>query len=286
METRCLHARRFSLLSVFLLTVMLTGAVPCQESDSHAGGAALPFSGGERLVYSVKWDPPWYLFFLPSMEAGEAELHLAGEIENKGRKAIRMVLTARSSGSLASMANMNIEDEFVFLAESETFCTLAVSKKVREGKRKRQVDVEYLRGTGRLHIHELDEAVSPPAVKKSEYKENIPDCVQDPFSALYWFRLSPLQLGFTQDLMLANDDQIKEIRCKVEKLEIVNTPVGKFAAWKVNTESLMGGLFKEGGQFKIWFSADNRKLPLQFEVKVKLGHVLGKLKAVTNSASQ
>jgi len=281
-----MHARRFSLLTVFLLTVILAGALLSQEVARHPGASALPFSGGERLVYSVKWDPPWYLFFLPSMEAGEAELYLAGETENQGKKAMRMVFTARSSGSLASMADMNIEDEFVFLAESGTFCTLAVSKKIREGKRKRQVDVEYLRGSGRLHIHELDEAVAPPVVKKSEYKENIPDCVQDPFSALYFFRMSPLQQGFTQDLMLANDDQIKEIRCRVEKLEIVNTPVGRFTAWKVNTEALLGGLFKEGGQFKIWFSADNRKLPLQFEVKVKLGHVLGKLKSSTYSVNQ
>ena len=40
----------------------------------------------------------------------------------------------------------------------------------------------------------------------------------------------------------------------------------------------MGGLFKEGGQFKIWFSADEKKVPVQFEVKVKLGRVFGELK--------
>jgi len=40
----------------------------------------------------------------------------------------------------------------------------------------------------------------------------------------------------------------------------------------------MGGLFKEGGQFRLWVSADQRKVPLQFEVKVSLGKVVGKLK--------
>jgi hypothetical protein len=40
----------------------------------------------------------------------------------------------------------------------------------------------------------------------------------------------------------------------------------------------MGGVFKEGGQFRIWLSADDKKVPLQFEVRVKLGKVLGALK--------
>jgi hypothetical protein len=48
----------------------------------------------------------------------------------------------------------------------------------------------------------------------------------------------------------------------------------------MNTVALMGGLFKDGGQFKIWLSVDRRKLPLQFEVNVSLGKVVGKLRRI------
>jgi hypothetical protein len=58
--------------------------------------------------------------------------------------------------------------------------------------------------------------------------------------------------------------------------------MGKSAAWNIRTAALMGGLFKEGGQFRIWLSADQRKVPLQFEAKVSLGKVVGKLKSVQN----
>jgi len=64
----------------------------------------------------------------------------------------------------------------------------------------------------------------------------------------------------------------------VEKQEIIQTPSGKAAVWRINTAALMGGLFKEGGQFKIWLSEDAKKVPIQFEVKVRLGRILGKLK--------
>ena len=269
---------------IFLLTVSLcilapAGLSPQQGSPpgTHDAKGTPPFSIGERLVYSVKWDPPWYLFFLPSMEAGEATLHLAGETEYKDKKALRIVFRARSSGRLMRLTKMNIEDEFVFLSEPETFCSLNVSQKIREGKRKRQIDVDYLRDTNQLHIRVLDESIDPPQIQKDEIKDNIPPCVQDPFSALYLFRKAELRKEHSQAFVIGNDDKFKEVEARVEKQDRLDTAFGTLAAWNVQTSALKGGLFKAGGQFRIWFSADERKLPIQFEANVGIGRVLGRL---------
>ena len=269
-------APKLALLVVCFLMVL--PSIRPEVQDAAAEKIPVPFQTGERLVYTIKWDPPWYLFFLPAMEAGEADLRLEGETEYKSGKALRVVLQAHSSGSLAKLAGMKIEDEYLFLAEPGTFCTYAASAKIREGKRKRQIDVEYLRETRQLHFREVDESVAPPQLKKDEIKNDIPPCVRDPFSALYYYRMSPLQLNHEQTLVIGDNDKIKEIRCHVEKQETVEVPAGKFSAWRVDTKALMGGLFKEGGQFKVWFSADEKKVPVQFEVRVRLGRVLGKLK--------
>jgi hypothetical protein len=255
-----------------------------QESPPSAMRAKIPeaFSVGEKLIYTVKWDPPWYLFFLPAMEAGQAELQLAGETEHKNRKVRKITFTTRSSGRLMKLAKMKIEDEFVFLSEPESYCSLNVYQKIREGKRKRQIDVDYLRDTRQLHIRVLDESVVPPKVKRDEITDNVPLCVYDPFSALYLFRSSDLRLQYAQTLMIGNDDKFKEVQAQVDRQELLDTPLGKLSAWSVNTTALKGGLFREGGQFRIWFSADQRKLPLQFEAKVSLGRVLGKLISVGN----
>ena len=98
------------------------------------------------------------------------------------------------------LSGMKIEDEFIFISEPETFCSLSVSQKIREGKRKRQIDVDYLRNTNQLHIREMDESVDPPKLKKDEIKDNIPPCVQDPFSALYFFRMSRTPAASCPDL--------------------------------------------------------------------------------------
>jgi hypothetical protein len=214
------------------------------------------------------------------MEAGQAELQLGEEVEHKGKKARKITFTARSSGRLMMLANMKIEDEFIFLSEPETYCALSAYQKIREGKRKRQIDVDYLRDTRQLHIRVLDESITPPKVNRDEIKDNVPPCVYDPFSALYLFRTSDLRLQYVQTYLIANDDKFKEVRAHIDRQEMLDTALGKLSAWSINTTALKDGLFREGGQFRIWFSADERKLPLQFEAKVSLGRVLGKLISV------
>mgnify|MGYP001435665507 CR=1 FL=1 len=215
-------------------------------------------------------------------EAGEVDLHLTDDAAHEGRKVWKIRFRAHSSGILQKMSGVKIDDEFVFLTEPDSLCTLSVSKKIREGKRKRRVDVEYLGGTGQLRIRETDEAPTPPVQRKDETKDGVPACVHDPFSAIYLFRKSPLEPKYGQTFTMAHDDSIKEIRTHVDRQETIKVPAGQFPAWRVKTASMMGGLFKDGGQFLLWLSADERKLPLQFEVKVSLGKVFGRLKAVEN----
>jgi hypothetical protein len=269
-------------LKLALMVACLLPAFPAHPRPSRQGIAEpppKPFHIGERLVYTIKWDPPWYLFFLPAMEAGEADLQLVGETEYKSKKVMKIVLKGRSSGSLAKLAGMKVEDEFVFLSEPQTFCTRAVSQKIREGKHKRQIDIEYFPEEHRLHFRDVDDSVTPPRLRKDIFKDDIPSCVRDPFSALYFYRMASLREDHVQTLVLGDNDRVKEIQCRVEKQEAVEVPAGKFSAWRIAAKALMGGLFKEGGEFRIWLSADERKMPIQFEVRIQLGRVLGKLKS-------
>jgi len=275
-----LGARRL-MFAPCLLALLAAAAAAYEERATET-----PYSTGERLVYSVRWDPPWFLFFLPTMEAGEVNLQLDGETEYNNQKAIRILFQARSSGTLAKMVGLKVEDEFVFFADPRTLCTLGVSKKIREGKRKRQIDIDYLRATHQLHIREIDESVVPSQLKKDAILNDIPSCIQDPLSALYFLRRSPLRLEHIQTFVIGNDDKIKPVESRVVKQEVIETPAGKFPAWRITTAALMGGLFKEGGQFRIWLSADERRLPLQFEVTVHLGRALGKLKFIQGTSRQ
>lgn len=250
------------------------------SSSLRAIEGSRPGFAGERLIFRVDWSPPWYLFFLPTMDAGEAEINLALDATYGDKKAARITFEARSSGTLASLAGIRVDDHYEFMTDPETFCTYSVLKRIREGKRKRDIEVVYLPETRQLHFRETDVAVNPPVVKKDENVNDIPSCVRDPFSALYALRKEEFSVGATYTSLVANDSRTKDIRSRVEKREVTDTPLGKYSAWKIETVALMGGLFKDGGQFRIWLTADDRKVPVQFEVKVSLGKVTGKIKSI------
>jgi hypothetical protein len=234
---------------------------------------------GERLVYKIEWDPPWYMFFLPTMEAGEGEIRVIEETYYKNRKAIKAALSVRSSGALTKLSGFKFEDEFLLYTESGSFCAIDVFQKLREPRRKRQINIEYLRDTRQLSIYDLDESVAPPKVRRDEKKDNIPPCVHDPLSALCLFRMLPLKEGLSQTYLIGNDDKVQEVQAVVEKRETISSVSGKVNAWRVSTNALKGQLFRASGQLKIWFSADEKKLPLQFEAKIPLGRVVCKLKS-------
>ncbi len=277
-------ARIVYVLVAGFCAIMLSCVLIAQESDSDAAVSPInrPFPDGERLVFNVEWDPPWYFFFLPKMKAGEVELQFTAGTRHKGQQVATISFKARSSGVLVKLARFTIDDEFIFLSDPETFCTFNVSKKIREGKRKRHLYVAHLRETRQLYVREMDESVVPPKLKKEEVKNNIPACIRDPFSAIYYLRTSQLRENHVLTSSILDNGKIKEIRAHVEKKEDIKTPLGRFAAWKVNSIAVMGGLFKGGGEFRFWLSADERKVPLQFEAKMNLGRALGKLKLMEN----
>ncbi len=268
--------------AAFYLLVLGTGAAMAEsyrQETAAASSEPAPFTPGEKVVFRVVWNPPWYLFFFPTMEAGEVEVRSVPEPEYRGRKAMKIVFNARSSGTFANLVGMKVDDESVYISDAETLCTLEATERIREGKRKRDVHVDYFPDQGRLHIHEVDLAVVPNKVTKDEYKEYFPKCAKDVFSALLEVRRQDFRLGMVHKTALVNADKVKEVQAIVEKKEVVSTPMGRFEAWRVNTVALLGSLFREGGQFRIWLTADGRKLPVQFEAKVRLGKVTGRLKA-------
>ena len=238
---------------------------------------------GETLVYTIKWDPPWYMFFLPKMEAGEMTFKFQGIDEFKGKPALKIVVEARSSGSLAKLAKMEVEDVFQFYSDPETLCAKGSVSKIREGKRKRLLELEYFEDERRFHFLSLDESVTPPQVHKDITMDDLPPCVQDPFTALYFYSTLPLAKGYAKSMNIGNDDKVLEVHTRIESQESVETPAGKFTAWKIKTDALRGGLFREDGDFRVWVADDDRKALVRFDAKVRLGHVQGVLKSVENA---
>lgn len=267
-----LHAR---LAGVLILAAVMIPPAWSQLTPANKGPA--PFATGERLVYHVEWTPPLWLFFLPAMEAGEVTLTLAGETQYQDKKALKIIFTVRSSGALAKFIGKSVDDSYEFITDRETFCTYRASEREREGKRMHDIDVVYLPDTRQVHIREVDVSGSIPRVLQDKDYDGIPPCVKDLFSTLYVLRQTDLVANSSRQVFVAYNERVKEVEIRVGKSEGVHTPAGNYKAWQVNTVAVFGGLFKNGGQFRIWLSADDRKIPVKFEAKISLGKVTGSL---------
>ena len=235
---------------------------------------------GETLVYEIRWDPPAWMFFLPTISAGELTVQFKHQAVLDGKPVHQITARAISSGFFPKLTGVSVDDSFESFVDADRFCSVRMTKKLREGKRLRDIVLTFNgeRGTGRYLAY--DAAKTPPAEVKNEEVKNLPRCVQDILSGIYVTRLQELRAGEKFPLVVSDDGTVKQVEVRVKEKETIEAVAGRFSAWKVETVSVFGGLFKGGGTFLVWFSDDAHRVPVKFEAKVKVGRVFGTVKQI------
>jgi len=215
------------------------------------------------------------MFFLPTVSAGEITFTFQGQILHKGTPAFKITADAVSSGFLPRIAGITVADSFESIVSAREFCSLQMSKKIREGKRQRDILLTFdpINGGGHYLAHDVSKR--PPAELKNEPVQNLPAGVQDLLSAIYYTRLQDLKIGTKVSMAISDNGTVKKIEITVDKREMVDSALGKLPALRTEASSVFGGLFQSGGTLLVWVSDDQRRLPLKFEAKVKLGKVFG-----------
>jgi len=220
------------------------------------------------------------MFFLPTISAGELTVQFQHEARLDGKAVHRIAARAISSGFFPKLTGIAVDDSFESIVDAGRFCSLRMTKKLREGKRLRDIVLTFdsERGNGRYLAY--DAARTPPAQLKNEEVKNLPSCVQDILSGIYVTRLQELRSGEKFPLVVSDDGTVKQVEVRIKEKETIQAIAGRFSAWKVETVSVFGGLFKGGGTFLVWFSDDAHRMPVKFEAKVKVGRVFGTLKQI------
>lgn len=231
-----------------------------------------PFSSEERLEYVVKWDPPGWMFFIPEVTAGKLAFSIKEGAAEKGEPVHRLQGSAISTSSL-----LKVNDIFDSTSQGADLCTLRMLKRTHEGKRHREVEVQIDKEKKNARVVEKDIGVEPARTLRDETIKDFPACATDLLGALYRVRLFPLEAGGTYRILLTDNGRTNEVTLKPLRKEYIKNEAGFFSTQKVEVQSFFGGLFKQKGSFYIWFTEDQRHLPVKFEMKVKLGKVYGNL---------
>jgi hypothetical protein len=92
-------------------------------------------------------------------------------------------------------------------------------------------------------------------------------------SAFYLVRTLPLKEGSTSRFSAVSGEKRYELKVVIHKREKIKTDLGEFNTVKVEPVLDGDGIFKSSGRIFIWFTDDERRLPVLMQCEIKLGSI-------------
>jgi hypothetical protein len=202
----------------------------------------------ENLEYEVEWR---------LVSAGHAKLTLS---ESKTEREMKMHL--ESTGLVSRLFHVN--DDYTSTA-SETYCSENTFLTAHEGSREKETKVDFDPTVHKAFFHEHD------LIKNINiaHEVAIPNCPHDIISGLYELRTMALEPG--KSIFLPVSDGKKSVNMKIEcqRREEIKTLLGPRKTLLYEVFAFNDVLFRRPGHIHIWLSDDERRVPVQIEIRLQ-----------------
>ena len=222
---------------------------------------AVPFADGETLVYTIAW---------LKIEGGGMTLKTSKETTSDGVPMHRITLTATSNDYVSKF--YPVRDLYESWVDARDFQPLRFEKHAREGR------------------YESDEVEEFDLGKKigswREDRTPLPDRIQDIISSFYFLRAQPLAVGADVRVDMFSRGKIYKLKATVLEREKVETEAGTFEALKVQPQLRENETTEDRnkGKLFLWFSDDERRLPVMAKTVMPIGSVTARLTKVVPGA--
>src|SRR5258706_6456177 len=114
-----------SLSCRLLILGLLFSPVPSTAADPlRRPSEVIP--PGETLVDEIRWDPPAWMFFLPTMSAGELTIHFQHDTRLDGRTVHQIKARAVSTGFFPKLTGVTFDHSFESIVDADRFCSLRI----------------------------------------------------------------------------------------------------------------------------------------------------------------
>jgi hypothetical protein len=246
--------------------LVLRGAGVAQKPAAPPASAAAPgatvsasgihppaerhFTSGETYVYEVEWRL-W--------KAGTATLR----IEDAGGEQ-RVVATADSTGVAALL--YTVRDRFEAFFDRKSFCSRNLTKHTEEGFRKLETSIRFDYARRKSVLEETNLRWG----KAKKVENDIPECVTDVISAIYYLGSQALAPDATYSFPLNDGGRTTQVEAHVEAREEVKVPAGTFQTVRVQPRAT-SGVLEDRGQVWIWYSDDVARIPVQMRARMFWG---------------
>ena len=243
----------------FILACLILGAMSSAVSLAVASdvSSARFFQVGEQLTYEISW---------LNITAGTAVMAVTGAGMERDRPLATLITTAQSRPAITKF--FPVDNRVESILDLATLLPEHLIFKRREGKKKE--DIEYA-------FHQTEGTVTVVKGGTTETLEMSPG-TQDVISCLYYARsVLSFQPGSSLTMNVYHDKKNRRLDVRVEEIETISGSWGKVEAARVLVVMPFQGLFLNQGNIRVWFTNDDRRIPVRMKAKVIIGSIVADL---------
>jgi hypothetical protein len=237
------------LLCVLALAAVVHGQQVAPLAPPRAG---YNFPQKQTLTYSVDWRV---------FPAGTAVMHFEA-IGDRER------LTANADTIGAINLIFHVGDRFQSTFDRTKGCTYEFDKQTVEGRRQ-------INSTLRLDYAQSKSILDEKNLVTGQTKHleaYVPGCLTDLLAGVYYASSQPMALGRNFVIPVVDAMRTVPVTMKVEGREEIKTPLGTFKTLRVQPTA-DAGVVKNRGNIWIWYTDDERHLPVQMRARLFWGTI-------------
>ena len=250
------------LLSSSVFAFLLAG--PSAQTQQTMPQLAAPRTGysfpqKQTLTYAVDWRV---------FPAGTVTMHL----ESQGNDE-KVTSIADSSGAVNLI--FRVSDRFQSTFNRQTGCSAGFSKQLQEGRR--QVSSELV-----FHYdqHKMVQDEKNLVRGTSRHQEApVGPCVIDLLTAIFYPSSQNLTAGQSFEVPVADGMKMMPVTMKIEGREQIKTSLGTWQTVRVQPTA-DAGVVKNRGNIWIWYTDDDRHIPVQMRARLFWGTITFQLTAL------
>ncbi len=246
-------AHAVTLFCALILAATSGGQDPAILAPPRSG---FSFPQRQTLTYAVDWRV---------FPAGSAVVHFeaAGDRE-------RIIASAYTSGAINLL--FHVTDNFQSDFDREKGCTYDFDKQTVEGRRQINSSL-HLDYAGSKSI--LDEKNMVNGQTK-HLESAVHGCLTDLLSGVFYASSQPMTLGRNFVIPVVDAMRTVMVTMKVESREEIKTSLGTFKTLRVQPTA-DAGVVKNRGNIWIWYTDDDRHLPVQMRARLFWGTITFRL---------
>lgn len=250
-------SRRLTIRVVLVLIATLLpagGQIPAQTQSTPGASNPGLLPSKETLDYDIEWrlgtaghaKLEWYAT-TPRIHMGyESKLHL------------------ESAGLVSRLYKVN---DLYTVELTPTLCAESTVMTTHEGSRNRETRVNFNSGARKATYVERD--LNKNTIF-SQREIQIPGCVYDVLGGLFALRAIHLEPGHATEFHMSDGKKSVSAKVEAEKREEIKTDAGTFKTIRYQSYLFNDVLFRRTAHLFIWLTDDNRKIPVQIQIRLQI----------------